>query len=136
MLYLYSDCSRQPSGVSVTAIVLTSRTFIGYDARVLYDVRESVQGELRAVIMGMEMIDRDFDTPQVIKIHCDCSSIVDLLEITLREETIPRVRKYRDEWVKLYGLCKKHTVLVTHVSAHKTKRNCNVVCDLGARALL
>lgn len=54
MLYLYSDCSRQPSGVSVTAIVLTSRTFIGYDARVLYDVRESVQGELRAVIMGME----------------------------------------------------------------------------------
>ena len=136
MLYLYSDCSKQPSGLSMTALVVTGRMFIGYDAKVVYDIQDSVHGELRAIIMGMEMIDRDFDTPQSIKIHCDCSSVVSQLDTTLREGIIPRSRKYREEWVRLYALCKKHKVLVTHVTAHKIGRNCNVVCDLGARALL
>lgn len=136
MLYLYSDCSKQPSGLSMTVLIVTGRMFIGYDAKVVYDIQDSVHGELRAIIMGMEMIDHDFDTPQSVKIHCDCSSVVSQLDSTLREGIIPRSRKYRDEWVKLYDLCKKHKVLVTHVTAHKTGRNCNVVCDLGARALL
>lgn len=136
MLYLYSDCSRQPSGLSITALVVTGRMFIGYDARVVYDVQDSVHGELCAIIMGMEMIDHDFDTPQVIKIHCDCTSVVSQLDSTLHDGIIPKSRKYRNEWVKLYDLCKKHKVYVTHVTAHKNGRNCNNVCDLGARALL
>lgn len=136
MLYAYCDCSMRNDRVTIAAIVVTKLTFIDYELRVLDDIKYSAQGELRAIMLAMELVNRNFDTPQRILLQSDCKSIVDQYAWSLKHNYVYRSRQYYGDWMVLMEQSKGHEILAKHIHGHEIERSYNVICDYGARAML
>lgn len=136
MLQAYCDCSRKGNDAAVVAIVVTSKYFIDYECKPVYDTRTSEHGELLAVILAMELVNKNFDVPQKVKIISDCKAVVQHLRFHLKAKWVPRDRKYYDDWVHLMELCEGHNVSIEHTQAHRDIRSYNTVCDIAARLTL
>lgn len=136
MLKAYCDCSMRETQATAAAIIVTSKYFIDYMLKPLPQADTTYHGELQAVIMAMELINKNFDTPQKIKILSDCATVVHHMQYQLNKNRIPPDRKNYSDWVYLMSLCKNHTVYIEHVYAHADKRSYNMLCDVGARMIL
>lgn len=136
MIYAYSDCSVRHERVTIAAIVVTDTLFIDYEIKVLEGVKSTAQGELRGVILAMELINRNFKEPQEIKLWSDCISVIEQYARSLETGRVPRSRIHYDDWVNLMKISKGHHIEANHIKAHKTARSYNVICDFGVRTML
>ena len=63
MLKAYCDCSMRDTQATAAAIIVTSKYFIDYALEPLPKTDTTYHGELQAVILAMELINKNFDTP-------------------------------------------------------------------------
>lgn len=136
MLKAYCDCSKKEEALAITAIIVTKRLFIDYDLRVLSDVKMTAHGELCAMQLALELINRNFNTPQEIIIYSDCESVVRQFGTTLETGLIPRNRAYYEDWVKLSEMAAGHTVTAKYIRGHEKQRTYHTICDYSARAMI
>lgn len=137
MLRAYCDCSKKGESIAITAIVVTGKTFIDYELRTLPDVKWTAHGELRAIQLAFELINKNFDTPQIVTVYSDCLSIVDQYSTTLEKNfEVPQNRAYYSDWVKLVEMSREHSVKIRYVRGHEKARTYHTICDYAARAII
>lgn len=136
MLKAYCDCSKKEEALAITAIIVTNRMFIDYDLRVLSHVKMTAHGELCAMQLAMELVNRSFDTPQQIILFSDCESVVRQFGMTLETGFIPKNRAYYDDWVKLKEMSAGHDITAKYIRGHDKTRTYHTICDYSARAMI
>lgn len=136
MVKVYSDCAKRFDSLVIVAMAVTNKMFIDYALEKPRDVRDSTHGEIRAAMLAMRLVNKNYTTPQVVTLTSDSTTVVDSLSQFLQDKKVPYNTSYREDWVELLKLCKRHRVTTQHVKAHQLGPSYNTLCDKSARAML
>lgn len=136
MIYAYCDCSFIAPNGSVAAILISDNEFIDFQVALHKDIRDSTQGEILAAKLALQLVERNFSTPQTIKIITDCKVVVTQINKLLSSKDDVKMGRYYKEWSCIKRMLDNHRVSVEHVIAHSKESSCNTICDRASRAIL
>lgn len=135
MIYVYTDGSFREGAGAHCVVAVTRRTLVGYKLD-RYEAKSSTQCELLALIDGLELINKQYNTPQVIKFYCDCESVVRILTRVLNEGKCSKRLKEYELFNKFLEMSRGHQVRISYTEGHRVDRNLNLICDMSARTLV
>ena len=135
MLKAYTDASASGTKAVGVAIVLSDDTLIDYSMERFYNISSSYEGELKAVVMAIRMVDANFDEPQDVTIYSDCLAVIKAANKCIKQKTARFTFRCQNDWQKFMRYAKKHRVVVKYTEAHKLERTPNMVCDYSSRII-